>query len=69
MGGSKPGKLIRQQTKLSLIATKYQRRETCLKKLKESALALTNGENVTQMDTLLRDQVMIISSYAMHLYT
>ena len=45
----------------SMFAAKHQRRETCLKNLRECAIRLTNGDNIAQMDTLLRDQVININ--------
>ena len=52
---------IRKTTKESMVAAKHQRRETCLKCLRESAIRLSNDNNITQMDTLLKDQVINIS--------
>ena len=41
----------------ALRATSHQRRENSLKRLRECAVRLTTRDSITQMDTLLRDQV------------
>ena len=45
----------------SRIADKHQRREICLKNLRECAIYITKGNSINQIDTLLRDQVRYIS--------
>lgn len=47
----------RKVTIESFRATSHQRRENSLKSLRECAVRLTTSDSVTQMDTLLRDQV------------
>ena len=46
-------------TNESRFAALHQRRDISLKNLRESALRITKGDNVSQIDTLLRDQVCI----------
>ena len=43
----------------SFRATSHQRRENSLKGLRECAVRLTTNDSITQMDTLLRDQVRL----------
>lgn len=43
----------------SFRATSHQRRENSLKSLRECAVRLTTNDSITQMDTLLRDQVRL----------
>ena len=47
----------RKVTIESFRATSHQRREHSLKSLRECAIRLTTSDSITQMDTLLRDQV------------
>ena len=49
--------MVRKMTTESRIADKHQRREICLKNLRECAISVTKGNSITQIDTLLRDQV------------
>ena len=49
--------MVRKMTTESRIADKHQRREICLKNLRECARSVTKGNSITQIDTLLRDQV------------
>ena len=51
--------LTRKITIESFRATSHQRRENSLKSLRECAIRLTTSDSITQMDTLLRDQVRL----------
>ena len=53
--------MVRKMTTESRIADKHQRREICLKNLRECAVTISKGSSINQIDSLLRDQVRCIS--------
>ena len=53
--------MVRKMTTESRIADKHQRREICLKNLRECAINITKGNSINQIDTILRDQVRCVS--------